>query len=187
MKRTMILDMVGKVGEEVWLKGWVHTRRDMGKLAFIDMRDRSGLAQVVFVPAELDDASKELVKNLRPEFCIAVRGIVNKRGAKQINDALPTGSVEVLAKELVILNESKTPPFELEDTSKINEELRLKYRYLDLRSPRMLKNIILRDNVIRFFREFLHNEGFLEIETPILTKGTPEGSREYLVPSRLHT
>jgi aspartyl-tRNA synthetase len=182
----MILDTVAKVGEEVWLKGWVHTRRDMGKLAFIDMRDRSGLAQVVFVPAELDDASKELMKQLRPEFCIAVRGIVNKRGAKQVNETLPTGSVEVLAKELVILNEAKTPPFELEDTSNINEELRLKYRYLDLRSPRMRNNLILRDNVIRFFREFLHKEGFLEIETPILTKGTPEGSREYLVPSRLH-
>jgi len=182
----MILDTVSKVGEEVWLKGWVHTRRDMGKLAFIDMRDRSGLAQVVFVPAELDDASKELMKQLRPEFCIAVRGIVNKRGAKQVNETLPTGSVEVLAKELVILNEAKTPPFELEDTSNINEELRLKYRYLDLRSPRMRNNLILRDNVIRFFREFLHKEGFLEIETPILTKGTPEGSREYLVPSRLH-
>jgi aspartyl-tRNA synthetase len=186
MQRTMILDTVAKVGEEVWLKGWVHTRRDMGKLAFIDMRDRSGLAQVVFVPAELDDASKELMKQLRPEFCIAVRGIVNKRGAKQVNETLPTGSVEVLAKELVILNEAKTPPFELEDTSNINEELRLKYRYLDLRSPRMRNNLILRDNVIRFFREFLHKEGFLEIETPILTKGTPEGSREYLVPSRLH-
>ncbi len=186
MQRTMILDTVSKVGEEVWLKGWVHTRRDMGKLAFIDMRDRSGLAQVVFVPAELDDASKELMKQLRPEFCIAVRGIVNKRGAKQVNETLPTGSVEVLAKELVILNEAKTPPFELEDTSNINEELRLKYRYLDLRSPRMRNNLILRDNVIRFFREFLHKEGFLEIETPILTKGTPEGSREYLVPSRLH-
>jgi aspartyl-tRNA synthetase len=186
MKRTMILATVDKVGEEVWLKGWVHTRRDMGKLAFIDMRDRSGLAQVVFVPAELDDASKELMKQLRPEFCIAVRGIVNTRGAKQINESLPTGKVEVLAKELIILNEAKTPPFELEDTSNINEELRLKYRYLDLRSPRMLKNLVLRDNVIRFFREFLHQEGFLEIETPILTKGTPEGSREYLVPSRLH-
>ncbi|MCE9586130.1 aspartate--tRNA ligase [Candidatus Uhrbacteria bacterium] len=186
MKRTMILDMVDKVGEEVWLKGWVHNRRDMGKLAFIDMRDRSGLAQVVFVPAELDDTSKDLVGNLRPEFCIAVRGIVNKRGAKQINETLPTGTVEVLAKELVILNESKTPPFGLEDTAGINEELRLKYRYLDLRSPRMLKNLILRDNVNRFFREYLHAQGFIEVETPILTKGTPEGAREFLVPSRLH-
>lgn len=186
MKRTMILETVGKVGEEVWLNGWVHTRRDMGKLAFIDMRDRSGLAQVVFVPAELDDASKELVKGLRPEYCIAVRGIVNKRGEKQVNNDLPTGTVEVLAKELIILNEAKTPPFELADTSKINEELRLKYRYLDLRSERMLKNIELRDRVITFFRDYLHGRGFTEVETPCLTKGTPEGSREYLVPSRLH-
>ncbi len=186
MKRTMILDTVAKVGEEVTLKGWVHVRRDMGKLAFIDMRDRSGLAQVVFVPAELDDASKERMKELRPEFCIEVRGIVNKRGDKQVNPDLPTGGVEVLAKELIILNEAKTPPFELEDTSKINEELRLKYRYLDLRSKRMLSNLILRDKVIGFFRDYLHERDFLEVETPCLTKGTPEGSREYLVPSRLH-
>lgn len=182
----MILETVGKVGEEVWLKGWVHNRRDMGKLAFIDMRDRSGLAQVVFVPAELDEASKELMGKLRPEFCIAVRGIVNKRGDKQINANLPTGTVEVLAKELVIFNEAKTPPFELDDTSNINEELRLKYRYLDLRSSRMLKNLVLRDNVNRFFRDYLHKQGFIEVETPILTKGTPEGAREFLVPSRMH-
>ncbi len=186
MQRTMILETVGKVGEEVWLKGWVNVRRDMGKLAFIDMRDRSGLAQVVFVPAELDDASKERMKDLRPEFCIAVRGIVNKRGEKQQNANMPTGMVEILAKELIILNEAKTPPFELTDTSGINEELRLKYRYLDLRTPRMLKNLELRDRVISFFRGHLHERGFIEVETPCLTKGTPEGSREYLVPSRLH-
>ncbi len=186
MKRTMILDIVGKAGEEVLLQGWVHNRRDMGKLAFIDMRDRSGLAQVVFVPAELDDASKELMKDLRPEFCIQVRGVINQRGPKQQNPNLPTGMVEVLAKELVILNPAKTPPFELEDTSGINEELRLKYRYLDMRSPRMLKNILLRDQIITFFRDYLHKQSFVEVETPILTKGTPEGAREFLVPSRLH-
>lgn len=186
MKRTMILETVKHVGGEVWLNGWVQTRRDMGKLAFIDMRDRSGVAQVVFVPAELDDASKERVKSLRSEYCIAVRGIVNARGEKQVNADLPTGTVEVLAKELIILNEAKTPPFELEDTSKINEELRLTYRYLDLRSQRMLRNLELRDRVITFFRSYLHGNGFTEVETPCLTKGTPEGSREYLVPSRLH-
>lgn len=186
MKRTMIRETTGLVGEEVLLKGWVHVRRDMSKLAFVDMRDGSGIAQVVFVPAELDDESKERMKELRPEFCISVRGIVNQRGAKQVNPDMETGTVEILAKELVILNASKTPPFELEDTSKINEELRLKYRYLDLRSKRMRSNLMLRDKVTTFFRSFLHNEGFLEIETPILTKGTPEGSREYLVPSRLH-
>lgn len=187
MQRTMIRETTGMVGQEVLLKGWVHVRRDMSKLAFIDMRDGSGIAQVVFVPAELDDASKERMKELRPEFCISVRGIVNKRGEKQVNPDMETGTIEILAKELVVLNPSKTPPFELEDTSKINEELRLKYRYLDLRSKRMRNNLILRDKVTTFFREFLHKEGFHEIETPILTKGTPEGSREYLVPSRLHS
>lgn len=186
MKRTMILETVKHVGEEVWLNGWVHIRRDMGKLSFIDMRDRSGIAQIVFVPAELDDRSKELVKQLRPEYCIAVRGVVNMRGEKQMNPDLPTGTVEILAKELIVLNESKTPPFELADTKQVNEELRLKYRYLDLRSQRMLRNVELRDHVISFFRSYLHDRGFTEIETPCLTKGTPEGSREYLVPSRLH-
>lgn len=186
MQRTMIRETTGLVGQEVLVKGWVHVRRDMSKLAFIDMRDGSGIAQVVFVPAELDEASKERMKELRPEFCISVRGIVNARGAKQVNPEMETGTIEILAKELVILNPSKTPPFELEDTSGINEELRLKYRYLDLRSKRMRNNLILRDKVTTFFRDFLHREGFHEIETPILTKGTPEGSREYLVPSRLH-
>ncbi|MEK7473905.1 MAG: aspartate--tRNA ligase [Patescibacteria group bacterium] len=186
MQRTMIRDTIAKVGEEVKLRGWVHVRRDMGKLAFIDIRDRSGVAQVVLVPGELSERGKVAMKDLRPEFCIAISGIVQKRGEKQVNPNSPTGTVEVLARDIEILNAAKTPPFGLDDTSNINEELRLKYRYLDLRSVRMVKNLVLRDNVIRFFREFLHNEGFLEIETPILTKGTPEGSREYLVPSRLH-
>ena len=175
-----------RVGEEVVIKGWVNTRRDMGKLAFLDMRDRSGLLQVVLVPAELTESARAIMNDIRSEYCLKIRGIVQKRGEKQINSNLETGTVELLAKDVEILNSSKTPPFELEDTSKINEEVRLKYRYLDLRSPRMLKNILLRDTLITFFRDFLHREGFIEIETPILTKGTPEGSREYLVPSRLH-
>lgn len=186
MQRTMIRDTVAKVGEEVALRGWVHVRRDMGKLAFIDMRDRSGVAQVVLVPGELSERGKEAMKDLRPEFCIAITGIVQKRGEKQINPNVPTGSIEILARDVEILNAAKTPPFELEDTFKINEELRLKYRYLDLRSARMLKNLELRDQVITFFRSYLHGREFLEVETPNLTKGTPEGSREYLVPSRLH-
>jgi aspartyl-tRNA synthetase len=186
MQRTMIRDTVAKVGEEVMLEGWVHVRRDMGKLAFIDLRDRSGIAQVVLVPAELSEQGQAAMGELRPEFCIAVTGIVQKRGEKQINENIPTGTVEILAKDVKILNPSKTPPFELDDTSGINEELRLKYRYLDLRSPRMLKNIILRDRVTTFFRDYLHTRDFIEVETPYLTKGTPEGAREFLVPSRLH-
>jgi len=186
MNRTMIRDTVAQVGQEVLLKGWIDGRRDMGKLAFLDMRDRSGVAQIVLVPAELTEQGKEAMKDLRPEFCISIRGIVQARGAKQVNSDMPTGTVEILAKDVEILNASKTPPFELHDTSKVNEEVRLKYRYLDLRSPRLLKNIELRDRVITFFRDYLHKRDFLEIETPNLTKGTPEGSREFLVPSRLH-
>ncbi|MBP9763057.1 aspartate--tRNA ligase [Patescibacteria group bacterium] len=187
MPRTMIRDTVGLVGETVVLKGWVQTRRDMGKLAFIDLRDRSGVAQVVLVPAELSEAARERMKDLRSEYCVAITGIVQKRGEKQINPELATGTVEILAKDLEILNAAKTPPFELEDTAPVNEETRLKYRYLDLRTPRMLKNLVLRDKVITFFRNHLHEKGFIEVETPLLTKSTGEtGAREYIVPSRLH-
>lgn len=182
----MIRETVNQIGETVTLKGWIHSRRDMGKLAFLDLRDRSGIAQVVLVPAEITETSREAMKELRSEYCISVTGIVQKRGEKQINPDLPTGTVEILAKELEVLNPSKALPFEIENTAGINEELRLKHRYLDLRSQRMRKNLELRDKLITFFRDFLHGEGFIEIETPILTKGTPEGSREYLVPSRLH-
>ncbi len=177
-------DTVPRIGEEVVISGWVNTRRDMGKITFFDMRDRSGLLQVVIVPSELDDASRDLVSGIRSEFCLRISGVVQARGAKQVNPNLPTGTVELLAKKVEILNPSKTPPFELEDTSGINEELRMKYRYLDLRSPRMLKNLVLRDKVISSFRDYLHARSFVEIETPYITKGTPEGAREFLIPSR---
>lgn len=179
-------DTVARVGEEVTVKGWVNIRRDMGKLAFLDMRDRSGLLQAVLVPGELTEAAQALMGDIRTEYCLSIRGVVQKRGEKQINPNIETGTVELLAKDIELLNPSKTPPFELQDTAGINEEARLKYRYLDLRSPRMLKNVMLRDQIITFLRNFLHGEGFIEVETPIMTKGTPEGSREYLVPSRLH-
>ncbi|MBU0540437.1 aspartate--tRNA ligase [Patescibacteria group bacterium] len=174
------------VGKEVVIKGWVHNRRDMGKFVFLDMRDRSGLLQVILIPKELTETSRALLGDLKSEFCLAVRGVVQKRGEKQVNPNLPTGTIELLAKDVEILNTSKTPPFELENTLSVNEEMRLKYRYLDLRSQRMLANLELRDKVVDFFRGFLHEEGFLEVETPFLTKGTPEGAREFLVPSRLH-
>ncbi|MEK7655724.1 MAG: aspartate--tRNA ligase [Patescibacteria group bacterium] len=185
--RTMMIETKGLVGEEVVVSGWVHNRRDMGKIVFLDLRDRSGLLQTVCVPSELSEKSAGIVNDVRSEYCVSVRGIVQKRSAKQINANLPTGEVELLAKEIEVLNPSKTPPFELDkDTREINEELRLKYRYLDLRSPRMLKNLILRDSIVTSFRDFLHARDFIEIETPYLTKGTPEGAREYLVPSRVH-
>ena len=186
MTRIFTTETMEKVDSSVTLKGWVDSRRDMGKLAFIDLRDMKGLVQVVLVPAELDEASQKAMQLLRPEFCIEIEGIVQNRGAKQVNANLPTGGIEILAKRIVILNESKTPPFELQDTKPVNEELRLKYRYLDLRSPRMKQNLILRDRVMTFFRDYMHKEDFLEVDTPELTKGTPEGAREFLVPSRVH-
>lgn len=183
----MISDTVGAVGQAVTLSGWVNTRRDMGKIVFIDLRDMSGIVQVVFVPSELPEDQRDLIKDLRPEYVLEITGEVKKRDAKQVNPNIPTGTVEVLAKNLVVLNTAKTPPFELDkDTREVNEEVRLKYRYLDLRTPRMQYNIRIRDSIITFFRNYMHENGFVEIETPILMKGTPEGSREYIVPSRLH-
>ncbi len=187
MQRILSVKTVDKIGEEVLLKGWVHARRNMGKIVFLDIRDRGGIVQVVGVPAELDETSNEELKRVRPEWVVEIRGIVNERGDKQKNPDMPTGTVEVLAKQLTVLNQSETPPFEIDkDTSAISEDLRLKYRYLDLRSDRMTSNIRLRDKVITFFRDYMHKNDFVEIETPILMKGTPEGSREYIVPSRLH-
>ncbi|MDD2646906.1 MAG: aspartate--tRNA ligase [Patescibacteria group bacterium] len=187
MNRIWTKDAVNKVGEKVLLKGWVNTRRNMGKIVFIDLRDRSSLAQVVFVPQELDEQSNEAVKKIRPEFVVEIEGIVNARPKNQINQEMLTGSIEILAKKLTILSEAKTPPFTIDnEIIAANEELRLKYRYLDLRHERVKNNLILRSQVCQFFRDYLNREGFLEVETPILTKGTPEGAREFAVPSRLY-
>ncbi|MFZ5364197.1 MAG: aspartate--tRNA ligase [Patescibacteria group bacterium] len=185
MQRTLIKDTINKIGEEVLLKGWVHVRRDMGKIIFIDLRDISGLVQVVFASKEgglLEEANK-----LRSEFVVAITGMVKARPEKMINPNMNTGMVEIEAKKLEILNESKTLPFEIDkDTAPVSEELRMKHRYLDLRSERMRKNIMLRSEMLNEIRKFLHERDFVEIETPYITKGTPEGAREYLVPSRLH-
>ncbi len=185
MQRIFITETAEQVGKEVVVSGWVHARRDMGKITFIDLRDRTGLLQVVFIPS-----NKELLEQarvLRPEFVVRLTGTINERPEKLRNPKLATGSIEMLATKLEILNEAKTPPFEVDkDTVGVNEELRLKYRYLDLRSERMTKNLILRDSLCQFFRRWLGERRFVEIETPILTKGTPEGSREYMVPSRIH-
>ena len=184
MERTPIQEVASKVGQEVLIKGWVHTRRDHGKLVFIDVRDRSGILQVVFIPSTKE--AHELAQKLRSEFVVAIKGQINERPANMVNDKIPTGAVEMLATELEIINEAKTPPFEIDqDTIEISEELRLKYRYLDLRSLRMTNNLVMRSKVNKFFRDYLEQQGFLEIDTPILTKGTPEGAREFLVPSRL--
>ncbi|MDF1496627.1 MAG: aspartate--tRNA ligase [Patescibacteria group bacterium] len=187
MKRVMNSETSQKIGEEVVIKGWVNVRRDMGKIIFLDMRDRSGIVQVVLVPSELSDRGKEVMESLRSEDCLAITGVVNKRGEKQINPNMATGEVEVLAKDIQVYNHAETPPFEVDgDTSAVSEELRLKYRYLDLRTERMKKNLEIRAKMITSFRKYLDDKGFLEIETPTLVKGTPEGAREYLVPSRQH-
>ncbi len=187
LKRTIVSDAVNKVGQEVRLCGWVNTRRNMGKIVFIDFRDRSGLVQVILAPKELDDDSREVIKIIRPEFVLEIIGMVNARPVGQIKEEQLTGAVEIMVRSVKILNESETPPFEIDnETLQANEELRLKYRYLDLRHERMKNNIIIRDKIFKYFRDYLSQKDFLEIETPILCKGTPEGAREYLVPSRVY-
>lgn len=183
-KRILIKETPNRTEEVVTIKGWVHTRRDHGKIVFLDIRDMSGLVQVVVVPGS---AAYEKIKNIRPEWVISLTGLVKKRPEKLINKNLITGSIEMEAQDLEVLNEAKTPPFEIDkDTLGVDEELRLKYRYLDLRSTRMEKNITFRHNVIKFIREYLYEKDFREIETPYLTKSTPEGAREYIVPSRIY-
>jgi aspartyl-tRNA synthetase len=170
--------------KKVVLMGWVNRRRDHGKLLFIDLRDRTGLAQVVFNP-ERDAAVHEKAGLLRSEYVIAVTGTVKLRDANTINPNMPTGEVELIAEELRILNESKLPPFLPSDTALTNEETRLKYRYIDLRRDAMQFNIELRHKVAKAIRDYLSDQGFFEIETPFMTRSTPEGARDYLVPSRV--
>jgi len=172
------------VGADVVLLGWVHRVRDLGGLLFIDVRDRAGVTQVVFDKDE--EALMAKAKRLRSEFVIGVSGRVRRRSADTVNSKLATGEVEVVVRRLTILNEAKTPPFSIADETPVAEDVRLKYRYLDLRRPRLQSNIILRHRVNSVIRRFFDEQGFLEIETPILTKSTPEGARDYLVPSRVH-
>ena len=173
-----------EVGASVVLLGWVHRVRDLGGLLFVDIRDREGVTQVVF---DNDDAAQMAkAKRLRSEYVIGVQGSVRRRSADTINPKLETGQVEVFVKQLTILNEAKTPPFPIADETPVSEDVRLKYRYLDLRRPRLASNMILRHKVAATVRRYFDANGFLEVETPILTKSTPEGARDYLVPSRVH-
>ena len=178
--RTAIGDIPAKEGQEISVYGWVHARRDHGKLVFIDLRDRSGVAQVVLGP-KIEGAS-----DLRLEYVVKVTGTVNARPENMVNDKLPTGHHEIFASGLEILNPSAEMPLPVDtDGYDINEETRLKYRYLDLRRERLAKNLAFRHDTVRFIRGFLSDRGFLEVETPNLTRSTPEGARDYLVPSRI--
>jgi len=172
------------IGDEVVLNGWINRRRDHGGLIFIDLRDRSGLVQVVFDP-EISSEAHKLATEVRPEYVIAVRGQVRRRPEGTENPQLPTGDVDIVAEVAEVLNPAKTPPFSFVDETETEELVRLKYRYIDLRSPRMQRNLRIRHEAAQVTRQFLTNEGFWEIETPILFKATPEGARDYLVPSRV--
>ena len=187
MKRSHRCTEVSKanIGEIVTVMGWVQKRRNLGNLIFIDLRDRSGILQIVFDSKDVSEAGMEKAATIRSEFVVAVTGKVIAR-AGAVNENLATGDIEVQAHELRILSESETPPFPIEENIQTKDELRLKYRYLDLRRPNLQRNLMLRSKVATEVRKFLADEGFLEIETPILIKSTPEGARDYLVPSRVH-
>ena len=176
---------VANVGEKVTIMGWVQKNRNKGGLVFVDVRDRSGIIQVVFEEGKCEAALIEKAAKLRAEYVVAIVGTVAKRSGA-VNDHLATGEIEVIPEELRILSESETPPFHIEENSKTKEEVRLKYRYLDLRRPDLQRNLMMRSKVATLTRQFLAEEGFLEIETPVLIKSTPEGARDYLVPARNH-
>lgn len=185
MERIYIEDLHTKVGETILLKGWVDVRRDQGKMVFFDFRDMTGYIQGVVLPNR--PGVIEVAKNTRPESVVAVQGIVNKRPERNIQEGKQNGDIELEITGIEILNHAEPLPFEInEDTKEVNEEVRLRHRYLDLRSARMQKNIRARDAVIAFARNFLHDEKFIEVETPLLTRSTPEGSRDYIVPARLY-
>src|SRR6266545_635648 len=171
------------VGADVVLLGWVHRIRDLGSLLFIDVRDRHGHTQVV---VEGDEPLIDRIKRLRSEYVVAVLGVAERRSPETTNPNVPTGEVEVRAREVRVLNEAKTPPFPITEDANVSEETRLKYRYLDLRRPRLQHNIHLRHRIALAIRKSFDEQGFLGIETPILTKSTPEGARDFLVPSRVH-
>lgn len=184
MERIYIGDLKSHIGEEVTIQGWVNVRRDHGKLVFIDLRDMSGTVQMVALPNNAEaHAQAQLV---RSEWVLTVKGKVNARPERMVNNDEVNGSIEIEALAIEVLNKSETPPFDLTtDGTEIGEEMRLKYRYLDLRRPRMQKNLRIRHRIIKMIRDLLDAQGFIEVETPILTKSTPEGARDYIVPSRL--
>ncbi|MBY0012858.1 aspartate--tRNA ligase [Paenibacillus typhae] len=174
-----------QIGQTVTLNGWVQTRRDLGGVLFIDLRDRTGIVQIVFNP-DYSGEALQIADKVRSEYVLSVTGKVVKRDEETVNRNLPTGEIEVQITEIEVLNAAKTPPFFIEDGVEVDESLRMKYRYLDLRRPEMHKTLLLRSKAAKIFRDFLDGEGFIDVETPILTKSSPEGARDYLVPSRVH-
>ena len=174
------------VGQQKTLMGWVQRSRNMGGIIFVWLRDRSGMIQLVFNADQLDAETYAIAESLRAEYVLAVRGVVALRDASAINEDMQTGSIEIIATEARILNVAETPPIYIEDSAKDNEAVRLKYRYLDLRKPRLQKALLMRAQVVSAIRSYMDSNGFVEIETPMLTKNTPEGAREFLVPSRAH-
>ncbi len=173
------------IGTEVVLNGWVDNRRDLGGVIFIDLRDRYGITQIVFEPT-FNLQAHEAGKELRSEFVVSIEGKVRRRPEGTENPALATGNIDVMVEKLVILNTAITPPFQIKDDIDVNEDLRLKYRYLDLRRAKLQNNILMRHKVTQIAREYFDKNSFVEIETPVLMKSTPEGARDFLVPSRLH-
>ena len=173
------------IGENVVLNGWVDRRRDLGGVIFIEVRDRHGITQVVFEPT-FNPQAHSAAKDLRSEFVISVEGVVRKRPADTDNPDLPTGHIDVMVNKLIVLNEAETPPFPIKDEIDTHEDLRLKYRYLDLRRPKLQKNLMLRHKMYLLTRKYFDENGFVEVETPVLMKSTPEGARDFLVPSRIH-
>ena len=173
------------IGQTVTLTGWVHIRRDLGGLIFVDLRDRYGLTQIVFAP-QFDGATYELAKSLRSEYVLSATGVVSARPKGQANTDMPTGEIEVDIRSLQILNKAETPPFAIEENSEAGEDLRLRYRYLDLRRPDMQRNLLMRHRACQVVRSYYDRNDFIEVETPVLMKSTPEGARDFLVPSRFH-
>lgn len=187
LNRIFVSETINKVGETVKVAGWVHSRRDHGKIIFIDLRDRTGLLQIVCA-AQNNKELYDTADTLRSEWVVEIEGVVKARPEKMVNPRIVTGKVELEARHLKILNESKTPPFEISGLKEeVHEDVRMKYRYLDLRRKNMKDNIVLRSRVTKFMRDFLIERHFIEIETPILTKSTPEGARDFIVPSRLQS
>lgn len=187
LKRSHMCSELGlsNVGEKVTIMGWAHKRRDLGGVIFVDLRDRSGILQIVFNNAISEEVFKK-AESIRSEYVLAAIGEVVKRSPETVNPKIPTGEIEIMVSELRVLSKSETPPIYIEEDSDVNESVRLKHRYIDLRRPDMQRNFILRHKVAKIARDYYDENGFLEVETPILTKSTPEGARDYLVPSRVH-